>query len=186
MENKVLIIIDAQEDFVRGVFGSLEAQQALEIIHSMADYAAKNFVYPTLLTKDTHGDDYLHTQEGKKNPVIHCKRGTDGWKICNEVLMGDAKIYEKNRFGYYNWMQDSLSLMDEIWLCGFQTDVSLMANFQILKAFFPEVPIVVFSNASFGTTPEMHEHALHVLNKCQAEIRTYEIPEEDPENGKNL
>lgn len=34
-----------------------------------------------LYTQDTHGADYLQTQEGRNLPVEHCLKGTWGWQL---------------------------------------------------------------------------------------------------------
>ena len=44
-----------------------------------------NFDGLVLATRDTHGEDYLERQEGKKLPVVHCIKGTHGWEIKDEI-----------------------------------------------------------------------------------------------------
>ena len=34
-----------------------------------------------IFTRDTHDENYLNTQEGKKLPVTHCIKGTNGWEV---------------------------------------------------------------------------------------------------------
>ena len=38
-----------------------------------------------IATRDTHGEDYLESEEGKHLPVVHCVKGTEGWEIRREV-----------------------------------------------------------------------------------------------------
>ena len=40
---------------------------------------------------DTHGEDYLETQEGKNLPVAHCIYGEDGWALNGEILQALAE-----------------------------------------------------------------------------------------------
>ena len=168
--NKVLIVIDAQEDFTRGALRNKEAIQALPIIHNLVNYASKNDM-KIIYTKDTHNDNYLNTQEGKNLPVPHCIRNTVGWTLCPEVEVDIAKVIHKKTFGYPHWsVIKDLASADEIWLCGFCTDICVSANFQILKANFPEIPIVVIEDACAGVTPELHEAAIKVMKSCQAKI----------------
>lgn len=173
--NKVLIVVDAQEDFVRGVLGTKEAQQALPIIQEVVDYADGHFTNPVFYTKDTHTNYYLETQEGKNLPVPHCIEGTPGWKICREVLTDSAQVIPKKTFGYYRWNYGAFGPdVVEIWICGFCTDICVMANFQILKALYPEIPFVIVEDACAGVTPELHEAALKVMKSCQARVVKWE------------
>ena len=170
MENKVLVVIDAQEDFTRGALRNEEAIAALPTISEIVDYACLNFSHPTIYTKDTHNEDYLETQEGKLLPIPHCIKGTKGNQICREALTDRCEIYTKSQFGFTFWDTRALGNMDEIWICGFCTDICVMANFQILKATYPHIPIYVIEDACAGVTPELHEAALKVMKSCQAHI----------------
>ena len=185
---RVLIVVDAQEDFTRGALRNEEAIAALPTIAKVLDYARKDNFY-IWYTKDDHDEEYLNTQEGKNLPVPHCIRGTKGWEICPEVapteFEQENKIVYKNTFGaIMGWFDfNQIGQADEIWICGFCTDICVSANFQILKALFPEVPITVISDACAGVTPELHEAALKVMKSCQARVLTYdELMEKENEN----
>ena len=175
--NKVLILIDAQEDFTRGSLRNEEAIKALPIIHDIVEFAANNEM-TIAYTADTHGEDYLDTQEGKNLPVPHCVYRTPGWNICMEVVNVEYphEVIMKETFGYtgwdkqYNVVSQKIKTADEVWLCGFCTDICVSANFQLLKAYYPEVPIVVISDGCAGVTPELHEAALKVMQSCQAKL----------------
>ena len=65
MKKKVLIVVDMQEDFVSGSLGTKEAQA---IVPRVAEKAA-HFDGTVIFTLDTHGADYLKTQEGRILPV---------------------------------------------------------------------------------------------------------------------
>ena len=67
MKKKVLIVVDMQEDFVSGSLGTKEAQA---IVPRVAEKAA-HFDGTVIFTLDTHGADYLKTQEGRILPVPH-------------------------------------------------------------------------------------------------------------------
>lgn len=169
--NKVLIVIDAQEDFTRGALRNEEAIKALPVIREIVDYAYVNFDRAVIYTKDIHKNgSYLNTQEGKNLPVPHCIAGTKGVQICHEALVDEARVYEKSKFAIQNWDIAALGAVDEIWMCGFCTDICVSANFQTLKACYPEVPIVVIEDACAGVTPELHEAALKVMKSCQARV----------------
>lgn len=171
--NKVLIVIDAQEDFTRGALRNEEAIAALPKICEIVQCARDNDFKRIIFTADTHEENYLDTQEGRNLPVRHCIFGTDGWKICPEVGFKDGEdiLIAKPAFGTLSWDDiRGLDDVDEIWMCGFCTDICVSANFQILKAAHKEVPIVVIEDACAGVTPELHEAALKVMKSCQAYV----------------
>ena len=176
-KNKILVVIDVQEDFARGRLRNDEAIKALPVIHDAVVYANEHFKSPSVLyTLDTHTIDYLKTQEGKNLPVPHCIHHTDGWALCPEAVPDGVTPYTlcKGTFGSMELADRSygadLCAADEIWICGFCTDICVSANFQILKAAYPEIPIVVIEDACAGVTPELHEAALKVMQSCQARI----------------
>ena len=69
----VLIVVDMQNDFVSGALGT---QEAFDIVPYVAGRVAEGIDRgeEILFTRDTHGPDYLDTQEGKHLPVPHCIR----------------------------------------------------------------------------------------------------------------
>ena len=97
----ILLVVDMQRDFVDRALGTKEAAA---IVPAVADkirsYAEKGD--PILVTRDTHGEDYLQTQEGKNLPVVHCVRGTPGWELDDTVaaaLPPYAVTVDKPTFG---------------------------------------------------------------------------------------
>lgn len=81
---KLLLVIDYQKDFVDGALGFSGAEvldgpiaQKITAYRSSGDDVA--------FTLDTHGEDYLRTQEGRKLPIPHCLRGTPGWELYGQV-----------------------------------------------------------------------------------------------------
>ena len=91
----LLIVVDMQNDFVTGALGTAEAQAIVP--HVNAKIAAADAVVYTL---DTHGEDYLATQEGKRLPVPHCIRGTWGHALADGLTVrAEAGRIEKPTFG---------------------------------------------------------------------------------------
>ena len=182
--NKILVVIDAQEDFVRGALRNADAMKALQTLHNLVWYAHTHFAHPIIYTMDSHDSLYLNSLEGKNLPIEHCIRFSDGWHLCPEAVPDDnwmRWIIGKHTFGALDLISGSpyamhvdLQMSKEIWMCGFCTDICVSANFQILKAAFSETPIVIVEDACAGTTPEMHEAALKVMKSCQAKIATFE------------
>ena len=68
MAKKVLVITDAQNEFITGALGNKECEAAVKNIIAAAESGE---YYKVIFTKDTHTADYLHTQEGKRLPVLH-------------------------------------------------------------------------------------------------------------------
>jgi hypothetical protein len=40
----------------------------------------------------------------------------------------------------------------------------------LVKAFFPEIPLIVDAKGCAGVTPESHQNALNAMKMCQVEI----------------
>ena len=73
---KILVVVDMQKDFIDGSLGTQEAQAIVGSVEEKMKSFRKADIY---MTRDTHGEDYLETAEGKKLPVAHCIKGTEGW-----------------------------------------------------------------------------------------------------------
>ena len=160
---KVLAIIDMQKDFIDGALGSPMAQA---IVPKVVEKAA-HFDGKVLFTRDTHGPNYLNTQEGRNLPVKHCIRGTDGWQIADDLMVSGAVCIDKPTFGWTHWNERHF---DEIELVGLCTDICVVSNALILKAQFPEVPITVDAACCAGVTPESHQAALTTMKMCQIDV----------------
>ena len=59
---------------------------------------------------------------------------------------------------------------EEIELVGLCTDICVISNAMIVKAFLPEVPVTVDSACCAGATPESHENALRAMEACQIRV----------------
>ena len=167
---KVLIVIDMQNDFIDGVLGTAEAQKIVSEVKKIID----DFDGDVFFTRDTHGQDYMSTQEGKHLPIPHCIKGTDGWQITSALCTEKAcEIIDKPTFGYLS-IADIISEkgknISEITIVGLCTDICVISNAMILKAAFPETLITVVSSACAGVTPQSHQNALDAMKMCQINI----------------
>ena len=169
----ILVVVDMQNDFIDGALGTPEAVAIVpKVMVKMM-----NFDGLVLATRDTHGEDYMERQEGKKLPVVHCIKGTHGWEIKDEIqqLLISQPI-DKPTFGSEalgNVLKDlnnDVEPIDSITLVGLCTDICVISNAMLLKAFLPEVPIMVDASCCAGVTPESHERALEAMKACQIEI----------------
>lgn len=162
---KYLIVVDMQNDFITGTLGS---ESATAIVPNVVE-KVKRFEGKMIFTRDTHFADYMQTQEGKKLPVKHCIKDTEGWQICDELKPYANEVVDKITFGSVDLAQ-TITDADEIELCGLCTDICVISNAMILKATFPEVKITVDSNCCAGVTAESHNTALAAMKAVQIEI----------------
>ncbi|MBR3170559.1 MAG: cysteine hydrolase [Lachnospiraceae bacterium] len=171
MQN-ILLVIDMQNDFIDGALGTKEAVAIVPAVKAKIE----NFDGPVLFTRDTHETCYMETQEGKNLPVPHCIRGTDGWQIRPELdALRTTEAIDKPTFGSKE-LGTILTEMNEkdeigsITLIGLCTDICVISNAMLVKAFLPEVPIIVDSACCAGVTPESHENALKAMQVCQIKV----------------
>ena len=166
---KYLIVVDMQVDFITGSLGST---LATAIVPNVIE-KIKNFDGKVIFTRDTHFENYMNTQEGKNLPVPHCIKGSYGWQICDELKPYAEIILDKITFGSIElpkFIEDLGDPIEKIELCGLCTDICVISNAFVLKAAFPEVPIVVDSSCSAGVTIESHNNALNAMKAIQIEI----------------
>lgn len=162
---EILVVVDMQKDFVEGALGTPEAQKIVPAVVKRIE----NFSGDVFYTCDTHEQDYLDTEEGKHLPVPHCIRDTEGWRLIPavEALRKSAPVC-KNTFGSVKLGQllqemDRQTPIGSITLIGLCTDVCVISNALLLKAFLPHVSIRVDSSCCAGVTPESHETALRAM-----------------------
>jgi len=166
---KYLIVVDMQVDFITGSLGS---HLAMEIVPKVVK-KVKSFDGKVIFTRDTHFEDYMHTQEGKNLPVPHCIKDSDGWQICDELKSYAEILVDKPTFGSMELpklLESFGESIEKIELCGLCTDICVISNAMLLKATFPEVPITVDSACSAGVTVESHNTALKAMRAVQIEI----------------
>lgn len=176
-KRKILVVVDMQNDFISGVLGNAECQGVVaEVVKLIEDKEYSALV----VTQDTHFENYLDTQEGKKLPVVHCIKGTDGWKLNETVQKAiesrkDIKLstIEKNTFGslaFANLLRDKFLDYDEIHFCGVCTGICVISNVMLAKASLVEAKIVVVEKACACVTPESHKTALEAMKMCHIEV----------------
>ncbi len=169
-----LIVVDMQKDFVDGALGSPEAQAIVPAAaRKIRDFDGRIFV-----TFDTHSEDYLESAEGKKLPVPHCIRNTPGWALDADIAAAlegrDWRAVEKPTFGSTALPQILSDAAEgepfSVTLIGLCTDICVVSNALLVKAFFPEAPVAVDSACCAGVTPEKHEAALETMRSCQIDV----------------
>ena len=167
---KLLAVIDMQNDFIDGALGTKEAEAIVPAVRARIEECRRNG-WKIVFTRDTHTKEYPNTQEGKHLPVVHCVKDTDGWAIREGLAMDSDRVFDKPAFGSVELMRAAQDWQpDEIELVGLCTDICVIANAMLLKAFYPEKEIIVDSTCCAGSTPENHERALQAMKACQIDI----------------
>lgn len=173
-DNKILVVIDVQNDFVTGSLGSSAAVATIDNICAKIE----SFDGQVIATQDTHNDQYLNTQEGKNLPIIHCVKDTWGHDIEGSVSAAlgrkDSYVMRKSSFGARHLLHAVLSMetseLKEVIFIGLVTDICVISNVLILKSDLPELTITVDASCCAGTTPENHAAALRVMKSCQVNV----------------
>ncbi len=170
---KILIVVDMQNDFIDQALGTKEA---VGIVENVAK-KIRSFDGKVIYTMDTHLENYPETQEGKNLPVAHCIKGSKGWELSPELPVGpDATIFEKPTFGsvelgrYLKKMAEETDI-EAIEIIGLCTDICVISNALLIKAFLPEVKISVDASCCAGVTPESHKNALEAMKMCQIGVK---------------
>ena len=169
---KALVVVDMQNDFITGSLGTEEAQKIVSAVAKRISAAATEG-WEIVFTMDTHHADYLSTQEGKNLPVVHCVKGTDGFALAPEVeaLSAGCRRFEKNTFGSVqlaSYLREKQA--EEVELIGLCTDICVISNAMLIKAFLPETKVSVKADCCAGVTPQSHDNALSAMKMCQISV----------------
>ena len=165
---RFLIVVDMQNDFINGSLGSSHAEAIVPAVVQRI----RSFDGSIIFTRDTHDENYLNTQEGKKLPVVHCIKGTHGWEICDALKEYAHTVIDKPTFGCAELpaLLSALGSVDEVTLVGLCTDICVISNAMLIKAAFPEAKVIIDSSCCAGVTPESHNNALAAMAAVQIEI----------------
>lgn len=170
---KLLVVVDYQNDFVSGSLGFPKAAEIqTQICKKIEEYHAAGDT--VAFTLDTHQENYLQTQEGKKLPVSHCIRGTQGWALYGKV----AALYEKTDLCFEKGIFGSDTLgeyakkekFEQIELCGLVSYICVISNAVVLRTALPEAAILVDARCTAGPDEILHEKALDVMQALQIEV----------------
>ena len=166
--NKILIVVDMQNDFVSGSLGTVEARGIVTNVRAKLD----SFDGDVIFTRDTHNEDYLGTNEGKHLPVEHCIKGSWGWEIIDELKPYVKKVIDKPTFGSTELVEYlKTKNYDSFELCGLCTDICVVSNALLIKANFYEAEVSVDSTCCAGVTVNSHNGALETIKMCQIEVK---------------
>ena len=175
----ILIVVDMQKDFVDGALGTPEAVSIVPaVVDRIRSYRSAGDT--VIATRDTHDENYLSSQEGRNLPVVHCVRGTPGWqldKAVAEALGEGCVIVDKPTFdsaelvrvlgGYAEAFGEENVHVELAGLC---TDICVVSNALLIKAFYHEMPLSLDPGCCAGVTPEKHAAAIETMRSCQIRI----------------
>ena len=170
MDGKIAVIVDVQNDFVKGgtlAYGFPSEDIVPHIVDRVAEL--KRDGYHMVATQDTHYSDYNGTLESKMVPY-HCAYGSEGWRLVDGIneLTPANRRFVKNTFGLSNLPQLLASClgrdrMSEIRMLGGCASICLLANAVILRAFYPNTPIIVESRLCFDVDERSFTSAMKAL-----------------------
>ena len=154
----ILCVIDMQQEFIRGIFGTKEAEN---LAPKIAKYI-KNFEGEIYITQDRHEYNEgceLNIEESRLPQ--HCKYNTEGFEV--DPIITNA--LSKTTYDFY--LKDTFGSID---MCGICTDICVISNVLMLRAFCPYSKIILLSNLCAGTTPENHQKAIDIMKQCCIDI----------------
>lgn len=167
--SKVLVVVDMQNDFINGALGTKEAEAIVPYVKEVIE----NFEGNVFFTRDTHFENYMDTQEGENLPVPHCIKDSDGWRIHPELEeLRKTEAIDKVTFGSKNLVEvlKQEDNLEEIMFVGLCTDICVISNVMVVKAFYPEVSLVVDAKGCAGVTVQSHLNALEAMKMCQVKV----------------
>lgn len=170
MKTRVLVVVDMQNDFIDGSLGTKEAALIVfNVKKKIEEWEGK-----VIFTRDTHQENYLDTQEGINLPIMHCIENTEGWQISKLLDTNKAiEIFNKNTFGSIDlgkWLKRNEKDLEEVQFVGLCTDICVLSNAILVKAFLPECLISVDARCCAGVTVQSHEIALKAMEACQIKV----------------
>lgn len=176
---KILVVVDMQNDFTSGCLGNDRCQAVIPKIVELINSKAYDSI---MVTRDTHFENYMQSNEGKHLPVEHCIENTDGWKVVepiqNALDKGNVPVtyFDKTTFGskalgtVLEAEYEKYNMQMQIDFVGVCTGICVISNVLLTKAHCPESEIRVIENACACVTKESHNTAIAAMKMCHIEI----------------
>lgn len=175
--NKILVVVDMQNDFLTG---SLANESAVKVIPNIKREIESGKYTHIIFTRDSHTENYLNTQEGKHLPVTHCITRSWGWDVCDELLNSnfgeiEPMFLDKPTFGYKDWetylYQNGINGNDsEFTFTGTVGSICVVNNVLIIKSQFPESTVKCLSDCVADLSESDKNAALTVMKNSQIEV----------------
>ena len=170
---RLLVVVDYQKDFVDGALGFDGAEKLEEpIADKILQYRERGD--QVVFTFDTHGEAYMTTEEGRNLPVMHCLKGSDGWKLygkVGEMIKEDDICFTKNTFGSLE-MIDYLKDRDyeSVELVGLVSNICVLSNAVIVKTALPDVPVSVDADCTASFDDELNNKCFDILEGIHVKV----------------
>jgi nicotinamidase-related amidase len=178
--SKFAIFVDVQVGFTTGALRNDSATKRLPYLETelarlvQADY---KFAF----TEDSHPAteiEYQRTLEGQFIPY-HCGDGSADQQtvepLRSQLYEAGAWCVRKDTFGArdlvaYLQRQNLQEPIEEIRFYGFVTEICVVSNVLLVRAFFPNLRIIVDATGCAGLTKDGHQAALTVMRANLIEI----------------
>ena len=110
--------------------------------------------------------------------VLNAKKMNFYGKLDFSILYSDVTVYDDTT---EQQLTERIQGADEIvkiaekeditvTLIGLCTDICVVSNAILIKAYLPEIPVKVIASCCAGVTPESHEAALATMRMCQVQV----------------
>ena len=183
-KSKILIIVDPQNDFISG---SLYNEKAIRVVPNIVKKIEEFKGDAILVTRDTHTENYLETNEGKLLPISHCIKGTNGWYVNKDIASALHKreleescmvmYFDKSSFGSEELVEIVKTLGKiakntgkdfEVEICGFVTNICVISNAIPIKTALHEFgDVTIDASCCAGSSEKLHNEALNVMETNQ-------------------
>lgn len=179
LNQKLLVVVDMQNDFVTGTLGFEKAKSVVPEVVKKIEEAVLDPAFKIVVTQDTHQEHYLQTREGGALPVVHCVKGSEGWQLDEAVQAALSDVsyitLEKPSFGLHAEAIMSLkkeigNAVTEIHVCGLVSNICVISNAVVLQANFPEATVYVDAKATASFDDSLNDAALMVLEGLQVKV----------------
>ena len=172
--DKILVVVDYQNDFVDGALGFPGAEKL------DAGIAAKVREYgpgKVFFTRDTHTEDYLNTREGRNLPIVHCIKGSFGWEVYGETKKALEEVgavgFDKGAFALNISPRVNALLphdVENIELVGLVSNICVLATAVIFQCRYPQAQMFLDASLTGSSDPVMNEKCLDVMESFQVKI----------------
>ena len=93
-------------------------------------------------------------------------------EVVKKIQTFDGIVFATRDTHEENYLEtaEGKKLPESITLIGLCTDICVISNAMLCKAFLPEVPVQVDASCCAGVTVESHMQALEAMKMCQIDI----------------
>lgn len=184
MAIRMLVVVDVQNDFLKGgalAYGYPERSNTSDLIAYVKEWRRSDPCRERTIivgTMDTHDEHYKESLEGRNLPISHCIKNTPGWRFPDneQGYLNDFldKVILKPTFGTFRIAElvreieaERCEKVTEIFLCGYDLSICVLANAVLLRAAFPDKVISVKASLCGDVDEESYKAAVKVLRNQQ-------------------